>query len=98
MAALEKTKGRNLKQGTATVTQYVTFSIGEELFGIDVVKAQEVLNLSSVTKVPNTMPFMKGVIDLRGKIVPLIDMILLALSFSVSCESISKLYWRTISL
>jgi purine-binding chemotaxis protein CheW len=74
MAALDKTKGRDSKQGVSAVRQYVTFSIGEELFGIDVIKAQEVLNLSSITKVPNTMPFMKGVIDLRGKIVPLIDM------------------------
>lgn len=74
MAAFDKTKNRDAKQSTSLVRQYVTFAIGDELFGIDVAKAQEVLNLSSVTKVPNTMPFMKGVIDLRGKIVPLIDM------------------------
>lgn len=54
--------------------QYVTFSICDEMFGIDVVRAQEVLNLTTVTKVPNTMNFMKGVIDLRGRIIPLIDM------------------------
>ncbi len=54
--------------------QYVTFSIGKEMYGIDVIRAQEVLNLTTITKVPNTMPFMKGVIDLRGKIVPLVDM------------------------
>jgi len=54
--------------------QYVTFSIGEEMYGVDVIRAQEVLNMISITHVPNTMPFMKGVIDLRGKIVPLIDM------------------------
>jgi purine-binding chemotaxis protein CheW len=54
--------------------QYVTFSIGKEVFGIDVIRAQEVLNIIEITQVPNTMPFMKGVIDLRGKIVPLIDM------------------------
>ena len=54
--------------------QYVTFSIGEEIFGIDVVRAQEVLNLTTITKVPNTMEFMKGVVDLRGRIIPLIDM------------------------
>jgi len=65
------------KQQSGTVTscqQYVTFSIGDELFGIDVIKAQEVLNLSEITKVPNTVNFMKGVIDLRGTIIPLIDM------------------------
>jgi purine-binding chemotaxis protein CheW len=54
--------------------QYVTFAIADELYGIDVARAQEVLNLTSITRVPNTMSFMKGVIDLRGKIVPLVDM------------------------
>ncbi len=54
--------------------QFVTFSIGNEKFGIDVSRAQEVLNLIEITRVPNTMPFMKGVINLRDKIVPLIDM------------------------
>lgn len=54
--------------------QYVTFSIKDELFGIDVKRAQEVMNLPRITRVPNTMSFMKGVIDLRGKIIPLIDM------------------------
>lgn len=44
------------------------------MFGIDVARAQEVLNLTTITKVPNTMNFMKGVIDLRGRIIPLIDM------------------------
>lgn len=61
------------KEETAN-RQYVTFAIADEYYGIDVVRAQEVLNLTSITKVPNTMNFMKGVIDLRGKIVPLIDM------------------------
>lgn len=54
--------------------QYVTFAIADEYYGIDVARAQEVLNLTTITKVPNTMSFMKGVIDLRGTIVPLIDM------------------------
>lgn len=54
--------------------QYVTFSIKDELYGIDVRRAQEVMNIPLITKVPNTMPYMKGVIDLRGTIIPLIDM------------------------
>ena len=54
--------------------QYVTFTVKDELYGIDVKRAQEVMNLPTITKIPNTMPFMKGVIDLRGKVIPLIDM------------------------
>jgi len=63
-----------LKKEEILKRQYVTFSIGEEKFGIDVIRAQEVLNLTTITKMPNTMKFMKGVIDLRGRIIPLIDM------------------------
>jgi len=74
MAALDKMKRQEAKSEIIERRQYVTFSIAEELYGVDVIRAQEVLNLSSIIKVPNTMPFMKGVIDLRGKIVPLIDM------------------------
>jgi len=74
MAALDKIKKHDFRSENLESRQYVTFSIAEELYGVDVSRAQEVLNLSAITKVPNTMPFMKGVIDLRGKIVPLIDM------------------------
>ena len=63
-----------VKKEDSLKRQYVTFSIGDEKFGIDVARAQEVLNLTTITKVPDTMKFMKGVIDLRGRIVPLIDM------------------------
>ena len=62
------------KKEDSVKRQYVTFSIGDENFGIDVARAQEVLNLTTITKVPDTMKFMKGVIDLRGRIIPLIDM------------------------
>lgn len=62
------------KRDDSVKRQYVTFAIGEEMFGIDVVRAQEVLNISTIIKVPNVMNFMKGVIDLRGSIIPLIDM------------------------
>ena len=63
-----------VKKEDSLKRQYVTFSIGDEKFGIDVARAQEVLNLTTITKVPDTMKFMKGVIDLRGRIIPLIDM------------------------
>jgi purine-binding chemotaxis protein CheW len=54
--------------------QYVAFRIAEESFGIDVMNAHEVLNMSEITHIPNTLKFMKGVTDLRGKVLPLIDM------------------------
>lgn len=74
MAGKEQRTGQVSIELDESCRQYVTFSIKDETYGIDVRRAQEVMNLPSITKVPNTMPFMKGVIDLRGIIIPLIDM------------------------
>lgn len=74
MPAISQRRKQAEKTEDASVRQYVTFSIKDELYGIDVRRAQEVMNIPPITKVPNTMPFMKGVIDLRGRIIPLIDM------------------------
>lgn len=74
MSALSQQNKQVLKGEDKSQRQYVTFSVKDELYGIDVRRAQEVMNIPKITKVPNTMPFMKGVIDLRGKIIPLIDM------------------------
>ncbi len=54
--------------------QYLTFKLGEEVFALDIQKVREVLEYTSVTKVPQTPPFMRGVINLRGGVVPVVDM------------------------
>jgi purine-binding chemotaxis protein CheW len=55
-------------------TQYLTFKLDEEVFALDVAKVREILEESSITKVPKTPDFMRGVINLRGSVVPVIDM------------------------
>jgi purine-binding chemotaxis protein CheW len=55
-------------------TQYLTFKLDEEIFALDVAKVREILEYSSVTKVPQTPDFMRGVINLRGSVVPVIDL------------------------
>lgn len=55
-------------------SQYLAFRLGEEVFAFDISKVREVLEFSSVTKVPQTPEMMKGVINLRGAVVPVIDM------------------------
>jgi len=55
------------------LNQYVTFSIGRGTYGIDTGKVREIVGMTEIVEVPNTLPFMKGVIDLRGIVVPLID-------------------------
>lgn len=54
--------------------QYLTFKLSSEVFALDVAKVREILELTSITKVPQTPEFMRGVINLRGSVVPVIDM------------------------
>jgi purine-binding chemotaxis protein CheW len=55
-------------------TQYLSFNLDDEVFALDISKVREVLEYTTVTKVPKTPAFMKGVINLRGSVVPVIDM------------------------
>jgi len=56
------------------ISQYLTFILGEELFAIDVVKVREVLDYSYITNVPGTPDYLRGVINLRGSVIPVVDM------------------------
>ncbi len=55
-------------------TQHLTFKLDEEVFATDISKVREVLEYTDVTKVPQTPEFMKGVINLRGHVVPVVDL------------------------
>ncbi len=59
---------------TTSVHQYVTFKLGEECFAVEVSRAREILDFREVTRVPQTPKFMLGVLNLRGSVVPVIDM------------------------
>ena len=60
--------------GIAEMTQYLTFKLDDEVFALDIGKVREVLDFTTVTKVPQTPDFMRGVINLRGNVVPVLDM------------------------
>jgi len=62
-------------------TQYLTFKLAEEIYALDIGKVREVLDFTTVTKVPRTPDFMRGVINLRGSVVPVVD---LRLKFGMS--------------
>jgi len=62
-------------------TQYLTFTLADEVFALDITKVREVLDFTSVTRVPRTPEFMRGVINLRGSVVPVVD---LRLKFGMS--------------
>lgn len=54
--------------------QYLTFKLADEVFAVDVAKVREILEFTTITKVPQTPDFMRGVINLRGSVVPVMDM------------------------
>jgi len=56
------------------ILQLVTFKLGSEEFGVDILKVQEINKMMSITKIPNAPTFIEGVINLRGKIIPIIDL------------------------
>ena len=67
--------------GIVDVRQYLTFTLDDELFAVDVAKVREVLDFTNITKIPRTPEYMRGVINLRGSVVPVID---LRLKFGMS--------------
>jgi purine-binding chemotaxis protein CheW len=60
--------------GTSSTSQYLTFKLDQELFAVDIGKVREVLEFTTLTKVPRMPDFMRGVINLRGNVVPVVDM------------------------
>jgi len=55
-------------------SQYLSFILGEEHYGVDILRVQEIKGYTSVTRIPNTPDFIKGVLNLRGAIVPIVDL------------------------
>jgi len=62
------------KKQDAELIQLVTFSIGEEEFGVDILKVQEIIRTMEITRVPKAPDFVEGVINLRGNVIPIIDL------------------------
>jgi purine-binding chemotaxis protein CheW len=60
--------------GLSTNEQYLVFSLGGEEFAIDILKVQEIRTYEQPTRIPNSPPTIKGVTNLRGVIVPIIDL------------------------
>jgi purine-binding chemotaxis protein CheW len=76
-----KKEGYMSVSGITETTQYLTFKLEDEVFALDILQVREVLDFTTITKVPRTPDFMRGVINLRGSVVPVIDM---RLKFGIS--------------
>ncbi|HMS78198.1 MAG TPA: chemotaxis protein CheW [Burkholderiaceae bacterium] len=71
MAALERDAAA---AGAAHPPEYLTFRLGEEEYGIDILKVQEIRGYEQPTRIANSPSFIKGVVNLRGVIVPIVDL------------------------
>lgn len=67
------TKQRGPRQG-AGPGKYLTFGLGEEVYGLEILKVQEIIGLMRVTRVPGLPGVIRGVVNLRGKVIPVIDL------------------------
>ena len=54
--------------------KYLTFTISTERYGLEILKVQEIIKVANITKVPKSPQFIKGVINLRGEIIPVVDL------------------------
>lgn len=55
-------------------SQFLTFTLGDEYYGVEILRVQEIKGYTAVTRIPNTPEYIKGVLNLRGTIVPIVDL------------------------
>ena len=71
------------RAAASTAGEFLTFRLGPEEYGIDILKVQEIRSYEQPTRIANSPPFVKGVVNLRGVIVPIID-----LRVKLGCETV----------
>ncbi len=60
--------------GERLAGKYLTFKLAQEEYGLEILKVQEIIRMQAVTKVPRTPDYLRGVINLRGKVIPVVDL------------------------
>jgi purine-binding chemotaxis protein CheW len=71
-AAADAHERADLRQQLAG--KYMTFKLADEAYGLEILKVREIIGLMPITRVPRTREFVRGVINLRGKVIPVIDL------------------------
>ena len=82
------TIGLEHHQGDMSGDQFLTFMLAGEEYGVDILRVQEIKGLAGVTEIPNTPDYVLGVINLRGTVIPVVD---LRLRFGIEALEYSKL-------
>jgi purine-binding chemotaxis protein CheW len=72
---------------TELAGKYLTFHLGEEGYGLEILKVQEIIGMQEITKIPKAPNYVKGVINLRGKVIPVVD---LRLKFGIVVDEVSE--------
>lgn len=74
MSRLAETMDHAIKAITIKTGKYLTFILAKEEYGIGILKVKEIIGMMPITTIPRTPKFVKGVINLRGKVIPIIDL------------------------
>lgn len=74
MASVAQTLSKAVSEMTSKEGKYLTFTLANEEYGIGILKIKEIIGMMPITSVPRTPPFVKGVINLRGKVIPVVDL------------------------
>jgi purine-binding chemotaxis protein CheW len=69
---VDKDLSRNEQAANSGLLQLVSFNVGEEEFGLDILRVQEIIRTQQLTRVPNLPDYIDGVINLRGKVIPVV--------------------------
>jgi len=65
---------KDVEQGLGKSEKYLTFNLSGEQYGLEIIKVKEIIGLMDITRVPRIPDFVRGVINLRGKVIPVIDL------------------------
>ncbi len=71
---MDAKEDQQTNSGSNDLLQVVSFDLGDEVFAINIFQVQEIIRMIEITKVPNTPSFVEGVINLRGKVIPVVDL------------------------
>jgi len=74
MVAMNDLHKDSKKNETSRVAEFLTFRLGDEDYGVDILRVQEIRGWENVTRIPNSPDYVRGVLNLRGSIVPIFDM------------------------
>ncbi len=74
MAEAAVEEGRTTQSMVSQEGKYLTFTLAGEEYGIGILKVKEIIGMMGITRVPQTPPYVKGVINLRGKVIPVVDL------------------------